>query len=209
MLLRQLSGASSPMEKVASMPEVAMSATQMPTSSVPHPKAACLTSTSASSASSSEPGSSLGTCTCVAFTRLSHGCCAAISRLTCASVLRSPVTKSTVSISPGPSRCLETTSASSRGTTPVSDIMYTVPSLSWVTRAGRRPLRSSLAPTILPSENTSSAGPSQASCSVEWNLWKSSTAASSPWGPALRRPFSNAVGTVSIKASSRRRPDLW
>eukprot|EP00967_Tisochrysis_lutea_P138932 scaffold251553_cov31-Tisochrysis_lutea.AAC.1 len=56
---------------------------------------------------------------------------------------------------PGPRRPLRTTSLSSTLTTPVSDMKATRPSLVSRKRAGLRPLRSSEAPSCLPSQKTS------------------------------------------------------
>ena len=54
--------------------------------------------------------------------------------------------------------------------TPVSLIMYTIPSLVLENLAGLSPLRSRDAPMLFPSQNASSAGPSHASRRLPWNL---------------------------------------
>lgn len=63
---------------------------------------------------------------------------------------------------PGPRRPFSTMLASGMSTTPVSLIMHTSPSSVRKKRAGRRPLRSSCAPSCLPSQKVRSAGPSHA-----------------------------------------------
>ena len=69
---------------------------------------------------------------------------------------------------PGATRPLRTTAEGSIGTTPTSEARTTRPSSVTHQRAGRRPLRSSTAPTWVPSEKATAAGPSQGSMSMEW-----------------------------------------
>jgi hypothetical protein len=76
---------------------------------------------------------------------------------------------STRNIRPGLSRPFLTTVAGSMSSTPASEASTTRPSSVTQYRDGRRPLRSSTAPTWLPSENTTDAGPSHGSIRVEWN----------------------------------------
>lgn len=52
--------------------------------------------------------------------------------------------------------------------TPTSDAITTRPSSVIQMRLGRRPLRSSTAPTTVPSEKHTDAGPSHGSISIEW-----------------------------------------
>ena len=51
---------------------------------------------------------------------------------------------------------------------PDSEPMQTQPSRVIIQRPGRRPLRSSIAPRMLPSQKASAAGPSQGSTRREW-----------------------------------------
>ncbi len=68
---------------------------------------------------------------------------------------------STTMISPGPRRRRSTVSAASMGMAPPSEAAATRPDAVTVTESGRRPLRSSMAPTRVPSLKHSAAGPSQ------------------------------------------------
>ncbi len=52
--------------------------------------------------------------------------------------------------------------------TPVSEASTTQPSWVSIQRPGRRPLRSSVAPTTRPSEKHTAAGPSHGSMSAAW-----------------------------------------
>ena len=51
---------------------------------------------------------------------------------------------------------------------PASEPRITMPSLVSTQRPGRRPLRSSVAPTTVPSVKVTAAGPSQGSMKQEW-----------------------------------------
>ncbi|MDF2554569.1 MAG: hypothetical protein K0R60_464 [Microbacterium sp.] len=55
-----------------------------------------------------------------------------------------------------------------KSSTPVSLPMTTRPSVVSVHRPGRRPFRSSVAPTTVPSVKMRAAGPSQGSICIEW-----------------------------------------
>lgn len=52
--------------------------------------------------------------------------------------------------------------------TPTSEAMTTSPSLVTQIRLGRKPFRSSTAPTTVPSVKQTDAGPSHGSISAEW-----------------------------------------
>ena len=80
-----------------------------------------------------------------------------------------PADVSARKIRPGCSLPLRTTVAGSMSSTPTSLASTTRPSLVTQYRPGRRPLRSSTAPIIVPSVNAISAGPSHGSIRVEWN----------------------------------------
>ena len=69
---------------------------------------------------------------------------------------------------PGASRPLRWTCSGATVITPVSDASTTYPSVSWIHRPGRSPLRSSTAPATRPSVNTTAAGPSHGSIKHEW-----------------------------------------
>ena len=61
-----------------------------------------------------------------------------------------------------------TTVDGSRSSTPASEAITTRPSSVTQIRDGRRPLRSSTAPTMVPSVNVIDAGPSHGSISDAW-----------------------------------------
>ncbi len=69
---------------------------------------------------------------------------------------------------PGSSRPLASTSPAGMSSTPASEANTTQPSFVVSQRPGRRPLRSSVAPIMRPSEKATAAGPSQGSTSDEW-----------------------------------------
>ena len=75
---------------------------------------------------------------------------------------------STRNIRPGCSRIRRTTFDGSRSSTPASEAITTSPSSVTQMRDGRRPLRSSTAPTMVPSVNVIEAGPSHGSISEAW-----------------------------------------
>jgi len=76
--------------------------------------------------------------------------------------------RSISSMRPGWSRHLRMMSASAKGSTPLSDAMHTRSSLVTHQRAGRRPLRSSVAPIWRPSVKATAAGPSHGSINAAW-----------------------------------------
>ena len=79
-----------------------------------------------------------------------------------------PWVVSTRNIRPGCSRIRRTTVDGSRSSTPASDAITTRPSSVTQIRDGRRPLRSSTAPTMVPSVNVIDAGPSHGSINEAW-----------------------------------------
>ncbi len=72
-------------------------------------------------------------------------------------------------ILPGASRPLRTIWSAGYSSTPVSDAITTKSSFVTCQRPGRRPLRSSVAPSSVPSQNATLAGPSHGSIRHEWN----------------------------------------
>ncbi|CFE41384.1 Uncharacterised protein [Mycobacterium tuberculosis] len=74
-----------------------------------------------------------------------------------------PCAVSTKNIRPGCSRIRRTTVDGCRSNTPASEAITTKPSSVTQIRDGRRPLRSSTAPTTVPSVNVIDAGPSHGS----------------------------------------------
>ena len=79
-----------------------------------------------------------------------------------------PSSMSISSILPGCRRHLRTMLVSSTGSTPTSEAMMTLSSSVMTKRAGRRPLRSSVAPIWRPSVKAIAAGPSQGSIRAAW-----------------------------------------
>ena len=79
-----------------------------------------------------------------------------------------PCAVSTRNIRPGCKRMRRTTVAGSSLSTPASDAITTSPSSVTQMREGRKPLRSSTAPTTEPSVKHTDAGPSQGSISEPW-----------------------------------------
>lgn len=79
-----------------------------------------------------------------------------------------PCAVSTRNMRPGCSRIRRTTLAGSRSSTPASDAITTKPSSVTQIREGRKPLRSSTAPMIVPSVKVIDAGPSHGSISEAW-----------------------------------------
>ena len=71
-------------------------------------------------------------------------------------------------IFPGRSLPDSRTSLSGNCITPVSDASMNIPSSVTVYLAGRSPFLSSMPPASLPSVNSTAAGPSQGSMSIEW-----------------------------------------
>ena len=74
-----------------------------------------------------------------------------------------PCAVSTKNIRPGCRRIRRTTFDGSRSSTPASEAITTKPSSVTQIRDGRKPLRSSTAPTMMPSVNVIDAGPSHGS----------------------------------------------
>ncbi len=97
-----------------------------------------------------------------------HGPEVARSRLTSSSSMIRPFSVSTRNIRPGRSRPLRTTFAAGTSMTPVSLPITMRPSSVTRKRPGRSPLRSSVAPTSVPSVKVIAAGPSHGSMSIEW-----------------------------------------
>jgi hypothetical protein len=89
-------------------------------------------------------------------------------RLISSSSMSRPATVSTRNIFPGRRRPLRSTFSGGIGSTPISLASTTRPSVVVSHRPGRRPLRSSVAPTSEPSVKTMAAGPSHGSMSPEW-----------------------------------------
>ena len=79
-----------------------------------------------------------------------------------------PCAMSTRNIRPGCSRIRRTTLDGSMSSTPTSEAITTRPSSVTQIRDGRRPLRSSTAPTTVPSVNVIDAGPSHGSIKEAW-----------------------------------------
>ncbi len=79
-----------------------------------------------------------------------------------------PWAVSTRNIRPGCRRSFCTTVAGSRSSTPASEAITTRPLSVTQMRDGRRPLRSSTAPTTVPSVKQTEAGPSHGSISEPW-----------------------------------------
>ena len=77
--------------------------------------------------------------------------------------ISSPVAKRTAMRSPGPSRPRSTIGSAPKSTMPASDAASTLPDSVRHQRIGRKPLRSSAAPTRSPSAKTIAAGPSHGS----------------------------------------------
>jgi hypothetical protein len=98
----------------------------------------------------------------------SYGCAAASPALISSSCTIRPASVSTMNIRPGCRRPLAITVDGSRSSTPASLPSTTSPSLVCHQRPGRRPLRSSTAPMIVPSVNATLAGPSHGSIRLAW-----------------------------------------
>jgi hypothetical protein len=111
------------------------------------------------------PPSSLSSSNTFLSSHFLYGNRLATSRLSSASSTIRPSEVSTTNIMPGWSRPLARTRSGGTSITPVSDARITRSSEVIVQRAGRRPLRSSVAPTSWPSLNTIAAGPSHGSTS--------------------------------------------
>ncbi len=97
-----------------------------------------------------------------------HGLLDASSVLISSSSMMRPATVSTRNIFPGRRRPRRATRPGAMSSTPVSDASTIRPSVVTSHRPGRRPLRSSVAPTSAPSLNTIAAGPSHGSMRPEW-----------------------------------------
>jgi hypothetical protein len=104
-----------------------------------------------------------------AATQCRYGPAAASWLLISSSSTIRPAAVSTRNIRPGRSRPLATTSAGSTSSTPASLARITRSSAVRHHRAGRSPLRSSTAPTSVPSVNATPAGPSHGSIRLAWN----------------------------------------
>ncbi|MCY1233212.1 hypothetical protein D9M72_457440 [compost metagenome] len=104
----------------------------------------------------------------LSLTHSAHGLAAATSALTSSSSMIRPASVSTRNILPGETRPFLTTLEGSTSMTPTSEANTTNPSSVIQYRPGRRPLRSSVAPTRLPSVKETAAGPSHGSISREW-----------------------------------------
>ncbi len=109
-----------------------------------------------------------------------------------------PVTVSIVTMAPGPSRWRATTRAGSSSTLPASDETTTIPSRVVVIARGRRPLRSSSAPTRRPSPKTRAAGPSHASI----RSGRRSAGPPSPAAAGTRVPSASSTGMPERTSSS-------
>ena len=81
-----------------------------------------------------------------------------------------PSSKSIKNILPGLNLSRYSICSSSMSTNPVSDPIIRVPSLVTEYLNGLKPFLSRIAPTFLPSVHTTSAGPSQGSIKILWNL---------------------------------------
>ena len=114
-----------------------------------------------------------------------------------------PCAVSTRNIRPGSRRPLETTSSTGTSRTPDSEARMTRPSRVCHQRPGRSPLRSSTAPTTVPSVNVTHAGPSHASISDALNCRNARRLGS------IDGTFSHASGTISITACGTLRPPRW
>ena len=86
--------------------------------------------------------------------------------MTSASSTSRPAVRSASSIRPGWSRDFFTIFSGGMSSTPTSEERISCLSVVRYHRQGRRPFRSSTAPTVSPSENTMAAGPSQGSIMV-------------------------------------------
>ena len=89
--------------------------------------------------------------------------------MTSASLRIRPWSVSTRNIRPGCNRPRSTTFSGGIGSTPASEASTTVSSVVSHQRPGRSPLRSSTAPSTVPSVNVTQAGPSHGSISDAWN----------------------------------------
>ena len=107
---------------------------------------------------------------------------------------------STRNIRPGCSRPRSTIFSGGIGSTPASLASTTVSSLVSHQRPGRRPLRSSTAPSTVPSVKVTQAGPSHGSISDAWNSAKPRMAGS------IVALFSHASGIIISTACGRVRP---
>ena len=118
---------------------------------------------------------------------------------------------STISISPGPSLPRFTVSAAVIGTAPASEATATTPSAVMANAAGRRPLRSTRAPTRCPSPKTMAAGPSHgarsglASSGRGW--WRPSGPA--PMAAGMRcRIVHSRLRPIAVRASAASSNDI-
>ena len=84
------------------------------------------------------------------------------------SLMMRPAEVSTMNILPGFRRPVSTILTWSRGITPASEARMTMPSSVMQYLAGRSPFLSSIPPAHVPSVNSTAAGPSQGSMSMEW-----------------------------------------
>ncbi len=129
-----------------------------------------------------------------------YGCSAASSRLISSSGTIRPCAVSTRNIRPGIRRPRSTISDGSIGSTPDSLASTMRPAAVRHQRPGRRPLRSSTAPSRVPSVNVTQAGPSHGSMSEEWNSAKARTSSGMSGRPC------HASGIVISTACGRVRP---
>ena len=130
----------------------------------------------------------------------SYGCSPISWPLISSSVIRRPSAVSIRNILPGSRRPLATMSSVGMSSTPASEASTTRPSRVCHQRPGRSPLRSSTAPTIVPSVKVTQAGPSHASIIEAWN-WQNARRRGSMSGT-----FSQASGTIIITQCGTLRP---
>ncbi len=107
---------------------------------------------------------------------------------------------STRNIRPGCNRPRSTTFSGGIGSTPASEASTTVSSVVSHHRPGRSPLRSSTAPSTVPSVNVTQAGPSHGSISDAWNSANPRICGS------MVALFSHASGIIIITACGSVRP---